>query len=505
MINTAVHGKASRGNVLLADGASAKKNGDDDRDKTNTVDFGATLTAIIDQAGLNQAAATKDPGVSDATASPAAASRTDGPTTFEANALDFSDAATGRHFTKLATSPKSQSESGSESPAPASTAKDSSALETRAHDSATEIDPYPSSARNEPVAGAGNDRTATIDAASNPHQLEARADTDEDLAPSTSPSVTSSDRTDQPAAPPIGGEPGVEVAVDSAVPDSDIALYFRKQIFPSTPADESAHASADHFSASAIPATVANSAQTKAEADIAAAPMPGTTNSPHPHLGRANDGTPSALSSQNTSLDSMNPANSKITQTSLATLAIDATSSSAQQASPTQMDVAAQFAPQDQRDRSVDGKEISTPTAAPAATPNKEAHSIDTQPASRAAETAPIRAAAEVASPREASRTVSITVQLAGGQSARASVRERAGAVDVKILTPTAAAAQRVSSEMDGMRQNLDAAGIKLGHSEISYQQGDGGGGQGREGYRPPAQNASANGKDVFYTNEVIQ
>ena len=99
---------------------------------------------------------------------------------------------------------------------------------------------------------------------------------------------------------------------------------------------------------------------------------------------------------------------------------------------------------------------------------------------------------------------MSITVQLASGQTAQASVRERAGAVDVKILTPTAASAQRVSSEMDGMRQNLDAAGITLGHSEISYQQGEGGR-QGDEGYQPPAQNQSANGKEVFIMNEVIQ
>jgi flagellar hook-length control protein FliK len=93
---------------------------------------------------------------------------------------------------------------------------------------------------------------------------------------------------------------------------------------------------------------------------------------------------------------------------------------------------------------------------------------------------------------------------LASGQTAQASVRERAGTVEVKILTPTAASAQRVSAEMDGMRQNLDAAGIKLGHAEISYQQGDGGR-QGQEGYRPAAQNQSADGKEVFIMNEVIQ
>ncbi len=200
----------------------------------------------------------------------------------------------------------------------------------------------------------------------------------------------------------------------------------------------------------------------------------------------------------------MNPTDPKITQQIFAKLAADPTTSSAQWPSQTQTDSVAQIAPQDQRARNGNAKETSSQPTDASGLANNSAHGADTQPASPTPEVAAIRLTPQVTSPSESSRTVSITVQLASGQTAQASVSERAGAVDVKIVTPTAASAQRVSSEMDNMRQNFDAAGIKLGHSEISYQQGDGGG-QGHEGYRPPAQNQSANGKEVFVMNEVLQ
>ena len=200
----------------------------------------------------------------------------------------------------------------------------------------------------------------------------------------------------------------------------------------------------------------------------------------------------------------MNPADPKNTQQTFGKLAADATTSSTTTAtSQTQMDAVAQSAPQDERTRTNTKDTPSQPTEA-SNLANDSAHSADAQPIAQTAEAAAIRLNPDV-SPRDPARTVSITVQLASGQTAQASVREHAGAVDVKIVTPTAASAQRVSSEMDGMRQNLDAAGIKLGHSEVSYQQGDGSGRQGREGYQPPAQNQAANGKEVFIMNEVVQ
>src|ERR1019366_4034407 len=99
----------------------------------------------------------------------------------------------------------------------------------------------------------------------------------------------------------------------------------------------------------------------------------------------------------------------------------------------------------------------------------------------RGAESAPIRSIQEVAPFIESGRVANLNVQLSDGQTVHATVRERAGSIDVKIVTSTSASAQRVSGEIDSMRQNLDAAGLRLGHSEVSYQEGNAGGRGGEE------------------------
>jgi hypothetical protein len=84
-------------------------------------------------------------------------------------------------------------------------------------------------------------------------------------------------------------------------------------------------------------------------------------------------------------------------------------------------------------------------------------------------------------------------------------VRERAGSVDVKIVTSTSASAARVSGEIENMRQNLDAAGLRLGHSEVSYQQGSGGG-RGGEDHRPaPQANRVPDKQETFTLSEVVE
>ncbi len=85
-MNTAVHNTASLADVLLADGASAGKSADDDRDKTNTVDFGATLTSFIDQT----AAGKTPPGSGLATSSPSVRGKhsADAPTAFDSRTQD---------------------------------------------------------------------------------------------------------------------------------------------------------------------------------------------------------------------------------------------------------------------------------------------------------------------------------------------------------------------------------------------------------------------------------
>ena len=56
-MSTAVHGKTSLTEMLLADGAAPGKSGDDSHDKTNTVDFGATLMVAGNIPGRTQTAA----------------------------------------------------------------------------------------------------------------------------------------------------------------------------------------------------------------------------------------------------------------------------------------------------------------------------------------------------------------------------------------------------------------------------------------------------------------
>ncbi len=551
-MNTAVHNTASLADVLLADGASAGKSADDDRDKTNTVDFGATLTSFIDQT----AAGKTPPGSGLATSSPSVRGKhsADAPTAFDSRtqdaptsfdwsarnaltaaldsasadppttsdpsaadapktsgpsatvtptAFDISTAAhVNGHFSKVAGTPKV----GSKAPATVQT---------------QEVGTQTSNARSDSLAALLDDRTVAThprDVAadeSSLHQINTSASTGaagtgktsagDASATRTSDGVTTGDPAGQSAELAMVAQSGVAAMVDSPVAGSDIALAKKSQ--PSSPkaSGDSASASSAQVTSSANKfANVANPAQIDADADLRITATPRTTDSAHSHSGRESGGTSPALSTQSANSDSMNPADPKITQQVFAKLAADATTSSAQWSSQTQTDAVAQTAPQDQRARNGNTKETSSQPADASGLANDPAHGADPQPASPAPEVAAIRLTPQVTSPSESSRTVSITVQLAGGQTAQASVREHAGAVDVKILTPTAASAQRVSSEMDGMRQNLDAAGIKLGHSEISYQQGDGGG-QGREGYRPPAQNQSANGKEVFVMNEVLQ
>ncbi len=123
----------------------------------------------------------------------------------------------------------------------------------------------------------------------------------------------------------------------------------------------------------------------------------------------------------------------------------------------------------------------------------------------RAAASAPTRQLQGLASPIEAAKVADLKVELADGQSARATVRERAGSIEVKIVTSSSESAQRVSGEIDSMRQNLDSAGLKLSHSEVSYQQGNGGGRSDREYQRAPQTTGSGDHKETFTISEVVE
>lgn len=199
----------------------------------------------------------------------------------------------------------------------------------------------------------------------------------------------------------------------------------------------------------------------------------------------------------------MNLHDAKLSQPASATTAGNTNEPGGQLLLQNSFDAIASTTPQSQRIRMNPKNPGRQPSDAPGLAFDASSR-VDAKPVARSQEVTGIRMTTEASAPREPAHAVSLTVHLADGQTAQASVRERAGAVDVKILTPTAASAERVSSEMNGMRQNLDAAGIRLGHSEVSYQGGDGGHHGHRDGYRPPTENPSG-GKDVFIMSEVVE
>ena len=201
----------------------------------------------------------------------------------------------------------------------------------------------------------------------------------------------------------------------------------------------------------------------------------------------------------------MSSANPKTTQSSFVNVTANAATSRFAQAAQKQLDALAQVAPQPQRDRIANSKEASTQSTELSALTSDSTGITEVQPAAAAPEAAAIHLTTEVTAAPDASRTVSITVQLASGQTAQASVSERAGTVDVKILTPTPPPRSASPPKWTACaRTSMPRA--SSGASEISYQRGDGGPVTGPRRISAPAQQKqSASGKEIFIMNEVIQ
>jgi hypothetical protein len=79
----------------------------------------------------------------------------------------------------------------------------------------------------------------------------------------------------------------------------------------------------------------------------------------------------------------------------------------------------------------------------------------------------------------EPARAAALKIDLAEGASARANVRERAGAVEVRIVTSDSAVAQHLVDQVGSLRHALDATGLRLHNADVSYR---GEGGAGRQG-----------------------
>jgi len=114
-----------------------------------------------------------------------------------------------------------------------------------------------------------------------------------------------------------------------------------------------------------------------------------------------------------------------------------------------------------------------------------------------------VRHLQESATPVPAAKVASLRVELSDGKSAQATVRERAGAVEVKIVAATSQSARHISNEVEGLRQALDSAGLKLAQAEVSYQQPQGQGGRDRgDSHREP-QRRPAGSNEFFILDEV--
>ena len=492
----AVHGKASIAELLAHDVAG--KNSDADGDKIDTVDFGATLMALFDpHAGVQpDQAGSDDSGVSAAGSKPADGKHSKTPPEVEAGSraeqLDQRFPSSTLRQSGIPSRVEASSQPRAQfTERPNETAGKLHDVRPASFDSPTashRADPTVPRPAHQTVAGPTGVHPEIQNA-----QITA-APIDAANSKSTAQTAFGTDNAEPKIAPGLG----------LPVPDADISLDLRKQTFSSKAPDDAAATSSKEIPRPGDLAKVASSVQFDATPSNPAKSPLMRNDVAHSSSGRASDGTSPALSSQSGHRDAMNPNDTKLSQPTTVNPAADATASSAQISSQKPLDSIASMTPQPQRIRTASAKDAARQSSDQANLAPDASASVDAKPIARSSEVAPIRMTPEVTSAREPAHSVSITVQLASGQTAQASVRERAGAVDVKILTPTVASAQRVSLEMDGMRQNLDSAGIKLGQSEVSYQRGDGGQQGHREGYRPPAQNQST-GKDVFIMNEVIQ
>jgi hypothetical protein len=94
-----------------------------------------------------------------------------------------------------------------------------------------------------------------------------------------------------------------------------------------------------------------------------------------------------------------------------------------------------------------------------------------------------------------------LRVDLASGQTTHAAVRERAGKIEVNVVTQTQQAAQRVGGEFDALRRALDTAGLNLVKAEVNYR-GDGQGGRQHADADRNRRQGNATG-EVFSLNEV--
>jgi hypothetical protein len=131
-----------------------------------------------------------------------------------------------------------------------------------------------------------------------------------------------------------------------------------------------------------------------------------------------------------------------------------------------------------------------------------EPRTTDT-PAERMAPAAP-RASADPALDLPPARMATLRVDLSEGGTAKATIRERGGAVEVKIVTPTLDSARHLAGEVGALRRSLDNAGLRLRSAEIAYRN-EGNERRQREDFRDGHEESQAAVAEVFTIKERNQ
>jgi hypothetical protein len=129
------------------------------------------------------------------------------------------------------------------------------------------------------------------------------------------------------------------------------------------------------------------------------------------------------------------------------------------------------------------------------------------RPAARADHAAEIPAPRSAPEPVVSHRSAMLRVDLGDGGTARATVREHAGSVQVRVMSPSAPVARTIAREIDSLRTALEGTGLKLVRAEIAHDSaGRGDGGKHSAPERPPRDGARAeadNGAQLFEIDEV--
>lgn len=101
-------------------------------------------------------------------------------------------------------------------------------------------------------------------------------------------------------------------------------------------------------------------------------------------------------------------------------------------------------------------------------------------------------------------RVANLKVDLNDAGTAHATIRERAGEVDVKIVTPDSDSARNLANQVNALRRSLDGAGLKLRNAEVVYRSDRYQNPQ-RDDSRQNSQQSGAGSAETFTIEEINQ